>query len=40
MFAVVAAGLTQPRLHVTLADATLREDEEKSFEILFAFTSA
>jgi hypothetical protein len=27
MFAVVAAGLTQPRLHVTLARATLREDE-------------
>jgi hypothetical protein len=29
MFTVTAAGLTQPRPVVTLAEATLRQDEEK-----------
>jgi hypothetical protein len=34
MFAVVAAGLTQPRPRVTLADATLREDEAAAAKFL------
>jgi hypothetical protein len=29
MFAVIAAGLTQPHPAVTLAEGTLRQDEEK-----------
>jgi cytochrome c peroxidase len=35
MFAVVTAGLTQPRLCVTLAGATLREDEDAAKNLRF-----
>jgi hypothetical protein len=45
MFAVVAAGLAQPHPAVTLAGATLREDEagtgdnfRKSINLFFNFT--